>query len=591
MADYDVGVTELSSPPPSAVKTTYRPAVRIRNNGIHDALASGILRIYSAGRLIFTTEIYSTVIPPKETREAQAVNYWTPETEGSYLVIADATCPLDQVETNNHLSPTTVIVGPGEVPVPPIVTQHAAQHEEGGTDQISIDGLRGEAYDPQPPKDHVSRHEQGGSDELSVGGLHGQLADAQPTEDHGNEHHTKTFETVSGCTDQIGTHNSSTAPHPGTTNLEYVERKGAANGYAPLDADSLVPTENLPPTGPSAHASTHEDNGDDEISIAGLSGQSADAQTPTNHGATHGNEGGDDISIGGLSGMPAAAGVALGLATLGEDGVLSVLQRPPAGPPPNHGATHGNEGGDDISISGLSGIPAAAGVALGLATLGADGKLDGAQMPLIVVPNHGATHGNEGGDDISIGGLSGIPAAAGVALGLATLDALGKVPTAQMPAGFSSKVFILETDTTQHTYSGNSENHLFLIQMSDQFATGDHIVFRLAGSIAVPGLSHYLTFLIRRTHELLHYDTAVITVTAPQDPAPYAFNHEIRLVCRPNSVCGYCNFSSLLRACNTDANTYPWNPADPDTLELLVVNELGCTTKVEFAQVSVEKLQ
>ena len=247
MADYDVAVTELSSPPPSAVKTTYRPAVRIRNNGIHDALASGILRVYSAGRLIFTTEIYSAVIPPKETREAQAVNYWTPETEGSYLVIADATCPLDQVETNNHLSPTTIIVGPGEAPVPPVVTQHAAQHEEGGTDQISIDGLRGEAYDPQPPKDHVSRHEQGGSDELSVGGLHGQLADAQPTEDHGNEHHTKTFETVSGCTAQIGTHNSSTAPHPGTTNLEYVERKGAENGYAPLDSDSLVPAENLPP--------------------------------------------------------------------------------------------------------------------------------------------------------------------------------------------------------------------------------------------------------------------------------------------------------------------------------------------------------
>ena len=265
MADYDVAVTELSSPPPSAVKTTYRPAVQIRNNGIHDALASGILRIYSAGRLIFTTEIYSTVIPPKETREAQAVNYWTPETEGSYLVIADATCPLDQVETNNHLSPTTVIVGPGEVPVPPIVTQHAAQHEEGGTDQISIDGLRGEAYDPQPPKDHVSRHEQGGSDELSVGGLHGQLADAQPTEDHGNEHHTKIFETVSGCTAQIGTHNSTTAPHPGTTNLEYVERKGAADGYAPLNGDGLVPAENLPTIEPSAHAPTHSPLGTDPM--------------------------------------------------------------------------------------------------------------------------------------------------------------------------------------------------------------------------------------------------------------------------------------------------------------------------------------
>jgi hypothetical protein len=135
-----------------------------------------------------------------------------------------------------------------------------------------------------------------------------------------------------------------------------------------------VPTENLPPTGPSAHASTHEDNGDDEISIAGLSGQAADAQTPTNHGATHGNEGGDDISIGGLSGMPAAAGQMDGLATLDDDSHVPPAQlgsgedpetkflrgdstwQTPTVSIANHASTHGNGGDDEISVDALAGV-------------------------------------------------------------------------------------------------------------------------------------------------------------------------------------------------------------------------------------------
>lgn len=244
MADYDVGVVGLSVPPAAAVKTTYRPAVLVRNNGLHDALASGYIRIYKAGLMVFESELYSPTIDPGENSLAQAVDYWTPDI-GTYMVCGYVTCPLDQVEPNNNLAPVTVVVGEGPIPPTPPVTLHASQHEEGGADEVSIDGLPGRARDPQVPYDHVSNHEPGGSDVLDVTGLHGELADKQPPGEHGNEAHTTPFATVLQVGDLISVHNAGITQHAAATNLEKTANKGAANGYAPLDDDIKVPAANL----------------------------------------------------------------------------------------------------------------------------------------------------------------------------------------------------------------------------------------------------------------------------------------------------------------------------------------------------------
>lgn len=282
MPDYDVGATGLAQPPPSAVVTTYRPAVAVRNNGIHDALASGVLRIYRGGLLVFTSEIYSPTIPPGETRNAEAVLYWTPGELGDYYVSADVTCPLDQVEPNNHLAPVKVTVGPGEPPEPPVITLHAAQHEEGGTDQLSIDGLRGECFDPQPPKDHVSRHEQGGSDEMSVSGLHGTLADAQPTEAHGNEKHSVPFATA----DQLAAHlDDGTDVHTGAFNLEQTTNKGKALGYCDLDAGIKVPAARLGTGTAAAEASLRGDRSWKPASVVAVQ-QARGASIPSGSSGT-----------------------------------------------------------------------------------------------------------------------------------------------------------------------------------------------------------------------------------------------------------------------------------------------------------------
>lgn len=53
------------------------------------------------------------------------------------------------------------------------------------------------------------------------------------------------------------------------------------------------------------HVEQHEDGGEDELNVGGLSGELADAQPTKTHKATHEDEGDDEINLEGLSGTPA----------------------------------------------------------------------------------------------------------------------------------------------------------------------------------------------------------------------------------------------------------------------------------------------
>ena len=77
---------------------------------------------------------------------------------------------------------------------------------------------------------------------------------------------------------------------------------------------------------PTAHATSHQNGGTDEINVGGLSGTLADPQTPAAHKTAHENGGADEISVAGLSGL------------------LADLQNAIA-----HALSHQNGGGDEIS--------------------------------------------------------------------------------------------------------------------------------------------------------------------------------------------------------------------------------------------------
>lgn len=68
---------------------------------------------------------------------------------------------------------------------------------------------------------------------------------------------------------------SKTGAVPSDIGAEATTNRGAANGYAPLDATSKVPLANLPATTPAAHASTHAWNGTDPVTPASIQAAAA----------------------------------------------------------------------------------------------------------------------------------------------------------------------------------------------------------------------------------------------------------------------------------------------------------------------------
>lgn len=53
----------------------------------------------------------------------------------------------------------------------PVAGAHAASHQNGGGDEISVAGLSGELADNQPPKAHASDHQSGGGDAIKLDDL------------------------------------------------------------------------------------------------------------------------------------------------------------------------------------------------------------------------------------------------------------------------------------------------------------------------------------------------------------------------------------------------------------------------------------
>lgn len=281
MADYDVGVIGLSSPPSSAVVTSYRPAVSVRNNGIHDAIASGYLRIYAAGLLVFETEVYSGTLSPGSTGTADAIDYWTPPAEGTYIIQGYVSTPLDQVEHNNNLAPVTVIVSGEEPPEPPTVPLHASQHEEGGSDPINVDGLPGVLKDHQLPSAHAAQHQAGGDDAINIGGLAGVAGDAQTPIVHGNAHHNPDMATSA----ELTAHAGSAAAHTAAANLANRETTGPLTGRVPQAQIQLG-------------TAAQEDPSDDPDAMALRVDRDMGYVNPAHHAYKHGPTGHDPTSIG-----------------------------------------------------------------------------------------------------------------------------------------------------------------------------------------------------------------------------------------------------------------------------------------------------
>ena len=235
MPDIDVEAVELTAPPASAPQTSYTPAVLVRNNGVSAVSAFGYLQLFDldSGLWLHTWTLASSSIPPGETKNAYADATWSPlESDvGKQFVFSGwVTCEGDMVPGNNPVDPVLVTVTEEPPPPPPPVTAHATQHEDGGTDELNVDGLSGTLGDPQPIQDHAAKHMVGGDDEIDVTDLDGALLDPQIPTDHGNERHAEEFATTS----ELANHLNDADPH---------------------NPALLVPVLNIPASAPSVGAS------------------------------------------------------------------------------------------------------------------------------------------------------------------------------------------------------------------------------------------------------------------------------------------------------------------------------------------------
>jgi hypothetical protein len=226
--DYDVEALALVTPSGTTPLQPYRPAVSVRNNGVHNATSYGYFRIYDAAdRLIFETNLSSSTIAPGDNGTALGADNWTPQAEGVYLIYAYVSCEYDQDEANNLLQPHYVTIS-GAPPGPPSpVAIHAQQHEQGGGDVISVEGLSGILADPQPPEPHAASHQAGGSDQVNVASLTGLLATPQTPANHGNEHHSPAMATST----ELTSHENATVAHPYAANLAKLGSSGPEGGF------------------------------------------------------------------------------------------------------------------------------------------------------------------------------------------------------------------------------------------------------------------------------------------------------------------------------------------------------------------------
>lgn len=116
--DYDVEALSLESPPNPAPLTTYTPSIRVRNNGIHAAIASGFVKAYVGGVQVYSSSVLSEQIDPGDIGSAIAIDDWLPAAQGPVTFYGYVTTERDQKEANNNLAPTTIVVGPP--PPPPV---------------------------------------------------------------------------------------------------------------------------------------------------------------------------------------------------------------------------------------------------------------------------------------------------------------------------------------------------------------------------------------------------------------------------------------------------------------------------------------
>lgn len=201
-------------------------------------------------------------------------------------------------------------------------TAHASTHASGQSDQVDATGLQNVTATPGASKVPKT----GGSAALDIGwiptgqtgstvpfGNDARFSDSRPASTiegaPGYAAATQSITTTTGGDAQYQTRHLATVGGHGITLSTTVTSDTRTNTITVDDAALAIAWSQLtgiPSTfAPSAHKTSHENGGGDEISVAGLSGVLADPQTPATHASTHASGQSDQVDATGLQNVTA----------------------------------------------------------------------------------------------------------------------------------------------------------------------------------------------------------------------------------------------------------------------------------------------
>lgn len=212
--------------------------------------------------------------------------------------------------------------------------------------------------DARTPTAHKSTHATGGTDALSPSDIGAQPADSDLTTIAGLTATTDNFlqAKASAWASRTPTQVAADLVTPLSSSLQATSAKGAASGYASLDASTKVPIAQLP-------------TGTSSTTVAvGNDSRLSDARTPTAHASSHATAGSDPISPASIGAVPTTRTVSAGT---------------------------GLTGGGDLSADRT--LTVAYGTSSTTACVGNDSRLSDARTPTA----HKTTHATGGTDALS----------------------------------------------------------------------------------------------------------------------------------------------------------------------------------------------